>query len=104
MLGGDSTTIPKSKIEKYAWHVYLAQGEWICYGIAGVSRRIRRKLGSIYLSGSGEFLIRKIWQDEPFEKLLPKANLVSFNERLGPERSKAACAWALTQMMDDSNS
>jgi hypothetical protein len=69
------------------------------------------------LSGSGEFLVRDAWDDFSASETLPyhlpflqqgadaprppAAQFLSLSERLGPEGSRAACAYAVAVLASE---
>ena len=64
-------------------------------GIQRVIRRLDRPLECIVTSGEGEFLIARALAQMPELQAVPRTSLQSM---LGPEHSRAACAFALARL------
>jgi uncharacterized hydantoinase/oxoprolinase family protein len=92
MLGGDGETCSLASTADLASAVVSHLSEEIASALHQVAARLPRFPETIVLAGSGEFLARQI-----AEKHLrtPAPALVSLNDRLGPDVSRAACAYAV---------
>ncbi len=67
-----------------------------------VSGRLPRQLRTVVLSGSGEFLGRSVLETElPTVPAVRVERVVSLTQELGPETSRAACAYALTVLASE---
>jgi probable H4MPT-linked C1 transfer pathway protein len=86
MLCGDSETITRNATLALAKRLSLMQRQ-------AIDRAIRpQSFRSLVLSGSGEFLARQVFADFT-------GPIVSLADRLGPERSAAACAVAVVELL-----
>jgi probable H4MPT-linked C1 transfer pathway protein len=69
--------------------------ELLAEAAAVVARRLQTKPRTVVLAGSGEFLGRGVLDRQT---VFSHALVVSLSRRLGPEISKAACAYALAML------
>ncbi|MFO0807680.1 MAG: hydantoinase/oxoprolinase family protein [Gemmataceae bacterium] len=93
MLGGDGETVTRTATQALAKRLALVQRQ----ALDAAARRIAAKHGeprTLILSGSGEFLARAAFADFA-------GPVVSLTERLGPERSTAACAVAVATLASE---
>jgi hypothetical protein len=117
MYGGDGELTPKDATRLWARDVHIAQ-LWV---LGAAFETVVYDLGAwpahYILSGSGEFLARDAWDDFSASKMLPyhlpflqqgpgaprspAARLLSLSERLGPEVSRAACAYAVAVLASE---
>jgi probable H4MPT-linked C1 transfer pathway protein len=88
MLCGDSETITRSATQALAKRLALIQRQ-------AIDRAVRRfSFRGLIISGVGEFLARELFADFA-------GPVVSLAERLGPERSAAACAVAVAGLLKE---
>jgi probable H4MPT-linked C1 transfer pathway protein len=87
MLCGDGATIPLTETMLLAKRIAAMQVE----AIARATRQFTFR--ALILSGLGEFLARDVFAD--FD-----GPTISLSERLGPERSSAACAVAVAELLE----
>ena len=88
MLCGDAETITRTATFALARQLSLIQKQ-------AIDRAARRfSFETLILSGVGEFLAREVFADFT-------GPVVSLSERLGPERSAAACAVAVAQLLSE---
>jgi probable H4MPT-linked C1 transfer pathway protein len=86
MLCGDAETITRSATLALAKRLSLIQKQ-------AIDRAARRhEFRTLILSGIGEFLAREVFADFA-------GPIISLTERLGPERSAAACAVAVAVLL-----
>jgi probable H4MPT-linked C1 transfer pathway protein len=90
MLGGDAETVCPEVIAALARRAEGAQLTAMQAGLRMVLERLPGPPRTIILAGSGEFLARKLLAHAALA-----CDVVSLRERLGPEVSAAACAYAL---------
>ncbi len=90
MLCGDAETLTRTATHALAKRLALVQR----HALDAAARRIAAKReppGTLVVGGSGEFLARAAFADFA-------GPIVSLTERLGPERSAAACAVAVAEL------
>lgn len=92
MVGADVETSTADERRKLAEHVLLRQVTQIGSAIGAVAESLPRLPETIVYSGSGEFLAEIALSHQ---QAVPPCPTVSLRRRLGPEASKAACAYAL---------
>jgi len=98
MLGGDIETIDEERTRLLAVSVAVRQRAMIVEALHTVFRRMTQQPDSVIISGSGEFLAQAAWVDFSAERdreTTDGVELISLGERLGPELSQTACAYAL---------
>jgi probable H4MPT-linked C1 transfer pathway protein len=93
MLGGDAETLPNSETHQLALRGLAKLGFRIQQAIEGVARPLARPLGTVIVSGSGEFLARGVVNE--MLARLPFQKRISLAEQVGQEISRAACAYAV---------
>lgn len=92
MLCGDADTIPVHEIGKLAERVLLRQVYQLSMAFDHVARSLPTPPATIVLTGEGEFLGHIVLgQQNSFRG----GKVVSLNQELGPEVSRAACAYAV---------
>jgi probable H4MPT-linked C1 transfer pathway protein len=99
MLCADRTEITEAETTALAdgWaHQQLAQIE---RGIQQVLRRQPAPCETVFVSGSGEFLARRVVEQMP---ALQSANVVSLSKDFTPAIAEAACAYALACLAETS--
>ncbi len=97
MLGGDPTMCSLEEVTKLARETAAIQNAILQHAVQKVIREMVAKPERIILSGSGEFLARKVLLQRGFED----SQLLSLNEQLGPEVSSAACAYAVAVLANE---
>jgi probable H4MPT-linked C1 transfer pathway protein len=90
MLGGDIEITGRTDTIVLAKRVFGSQRLLIADALDRVTSRLRKKPRVLILSGAGEFLAQRSL--DYLESKLPR---LSIGERLGPQLSQAACAYAL---------
>jgi (4-(4-[2-(gamma-L-glutamylamino)ethyl]phenoxymethyl)furan-2-yl)methanamine synthase len=88
MLGGDGETVEEQEIVQLARQVMDRQIAIIDEAVQRIRKRMPEPLQAIVLSGSGEFLARKIVASFG-------CPVVSLGEQLAPQISEAICAYAV---------
>ncbi len=89
----DSSLFSSADAQHAALAIREAQLEHLQAAVETVLRTMETSPQTILLSGRGEFLLRKLVDLLDF-----KPNIVSLADRLGPEVSNSACAYALAQI------
>jgi probable H4MPT-linked C1 transfer pathway protein len=97
MQGRDGNRTPAALTQALARRLAHRQRQWIGRALAGVCRRLPGPPQTVVLSGTGEFLARQV----VVEYLQPAPRLVSLTAELGPERSAAACAYAVARLAQE---
>ena len=103
MLGGDGEMTSLEETQQLASNAFARQRQLISEGIAAVTRRESEPTCVIF-SGSGEFLARAAWSDfaaKQEQRVEPV--MISLTEKLGPDISSAACAYALAVLLEESH-
>jgi probable H4MPT-linked C1 transfer pathway protein len=94
MLGGDPELTPEATTLALARDVHQRQIEIIQDGLARVCARNGDRPRTVIVSGSGEFLARAAleaaWTGDG-----GRPKLIALSDNLGPNRSAAACAYAV---------
>lgn len=98
MLGTDADSCSPEEIEKFARAVALRQEEVVRRALKRALQAIPDDLAYLVLSGSGEFLARKVGEALIDRRLV---QVRSLSERLGPVFSQAACAYAVAMLASD---
>lgn len=88
MLGGDAETVSASETNELARECQARQSEAIAGAIEQVCRQMPEPPSACVVSGSGEFLARRIATARALR-------VVSLSEQLGPGVSEAAAAYAV---------
>ena len=104
MLGGDPEITSDDDTHHIASKVYAKQRQLLVDAIDAVSRRLPQSPRQVILFGSGEFLARAAWSEFSRARSASKgeASIISLAERLGPEVSTAACAYAVAVLAEES--
>jgi probable H4MPT-linked C1 transfer pathway protein len=93
MLGGDAESVSPQETIKLAERALLRQVYHLTMAFDHVARSLPEPPQSVILAGEGEFLARLVLgQQNSFRA----GKVISFAETLGPEKSRVACAYALT--------
>jgi len=92
MLGGDGESCPQAETMELARSATAALYGDIGNAMREVAGRLPANPDTVVIAGSGEFLAREIVQHQDW---LPPPALVSLAAQLGPELSRAACAYAV---------
>jgi uncharacterized hydantoinase/oxoprolinase family protein len=103
MLGGDPEITPEEETYQLALMVYERQRSVLVNAIRTVAARLPEPPRAAILFGSGEFLARAAWIDYAAQLDRDTAEpmqLISLAERLGPEVSAAACAYAVAVLAE----
>jgi len=107
MLCGDSETISEDSTEILARSVFQEQKAMIVQAMSVVAMRLDSPPRTMIVSGSGEFLAQAAVLDFLQSKGVRKAEttgIVSLADRLGPDRSDAACAYAVAVLAAEAES
>ncbi len=94
VLGADRENFNAADGLAAALEAARAQLGQIAAALKKVEARQGRPPRAAVISGEGEFLLRRA-----LRSLWPRCELLSLQEILGPERSRAACAWGLVQLL-----
>jgi probable H4MPT-linked C1 transfer pathway protein len=92
MLCGDAESVNGADAEGLARRVMECQVSVLRLAVEAVVERMPAAPGTIILSGSGEFLARRVLEEG---KQMPRRRIVSLGEQLGPEITQAACAYGV---------
>lgn len=95
MICSDTTEVSRPLAVHLAQQVATAQTRLIVRSLQTVMGRFKGPIERVLLSGSGAFLWRQIAQETPQLGGIPVDRLA---ERLSPDVSTAACAWAVAQL------
>jgi uncharacterized hydantoinase/oxoprolinase family protein len=95
MMCSDRDDVASEQAIELARHFACAQQEQITAAVRTVLRRQTDSPTRVVLSGSGEFLARRVAQSLPE---LAAASQLSLSQLLAPEIATAACAYAVTQL------
>jgi (4-(4-[2-(gamma-L-glutamylamino)ethyl]phenoxymethyl)furan-2-yl)methanamine synthase len=95
MLCADAETCAPEEARKLAERVLLKQVYALTSNIQQVARKMPSPPQTLVLAGSGEFLARAALQQDVFPLDFPAGRFISLTDRMGPEVSQAACAYAL---------
>jgi probable H4MPT-linked C1 transfer pathway protein len=90
MLGGDPEITSPAETQALATQAFEAQSAFLSQAVQDVGSRLPAPPRRILVSGSGEFLARKIG-----EATYPDAEVVSLSRQLSGEVASAACAFAI---------
>jgi probable H4MPT-linked C1 transfer pathway protein len=92
MICADLETSTEEEQHEIALRAAQQQVRLLLHALDSVTARLPGPPETVILSGSGEYLGRVVWQAQ---KHCPPCPVVSLDERLGPEISRAACAHAV---------
>jgi len=92
MLCGDGESVTQAETLQLARQVLLHQTMLIGMALASVVKAMAAAPETIIQSGSGEFLADLVVKERA---QTPRPQVVSLGERLGPQISEAACAYAV---------
>jgi probable H4MPT-linked C1 transfer pathway protein len=92
MLCADVETSTEEERRKLAELALLRQVGHLTGAVEGVAKRLSGPPRTVVLSGSGEFLARVVLQEQ---KAFPPCRVVFLSQALGPDLSRAACAFAV---------
>jgi (4-(4-[2-(gamma-L-glutamylamino)ethyl]phenoxymethyl)furan-2-yl)methanamine synthase len=91
MLCADTETCPRQRVDELARDLSARQQSILSDALRRVAETLASAPISIIVAGAGEFLAEKTIAASPFRAV----RQVSLAEKLGPEISQAACAYAL---------
>jgi (4-(4-[2-(gamma-L-glutamylamino)ethyl]phenoxymethyl)furan-2-yl)methanamine synthase len=97
MLGGDPEITCEREVEDLARRTVAAQRAAITHGIRQVLGRMPRPPRTVMVAGSGAFLAAGAWE-EASAGLPDSVPVISLADRSGPDRSTAACAYAIATL------
>jgi probable H4MPT-linked C1 transfer pathway protein len=98
MLCADFDTCTEEERQKLVLRALRRQTNQLGFAFGRVAARLPGPPQTVVLAGSGEFLARSVLgQQTPF----PACRVVSLAEELGPEVSRAACAYALAVLAEE---
>lgn len=89
MLCADAESCSDADVLQVANRLRQRQVQWLHEAVERVSQSLPAPPRTVVLAGAGEFLARSVLSKHP------NATAVSLQEKLGPEISAAACAYAL---------
>jgi len=95
MLCADRTELTSDEIADIASNLRATHCQRLGEALKSVLHRHQGLCVSVLTSGEGEFLARQLVADTP---ALKNATFLSLAEMLGPEHSRAACAYALARL------
>jgi len=98
MLCGDAETIPRQEIDRLVDRVRQRQVYQLSMAFEHVSRSLPALPTTAVLAGEGEFLGRLVLARQ---NCFSGDTIVSLNEQLGAEISRAACAYAVAVLADE---
>ena len=96
MLCGDARTIGTEEARSLAQRALDVQIDHLARAVDHVAGNMSESPGTVVLSGSGEFLARRVLD----QARIRAGRLVSLSERWGPGLSQAACAYAVAQLAE----
>jgi (4-(4-[2-(gamma-L-glutamylamino)ethyl]phenoxymethyl)furan-2-yl)methanamine synthase len=99
MICADLETSTHAERHDIAVRAARRQVQMIVHALETVASRLPAPPEKVVLSGSGEFLAEIAWRGQ---KSCPPGATISLGERLGPEISRAACAYALAVIASES--
>jgi probable H4MPT-linked C1 transfer pathway protein len=104
MLGADLETSKPAERTKLAKAVVRRQVQLLQSALGGMLSRLPAIAGTVIVAGEGEFLAWAAVNGHGSSKIgLPSGvRLVSLLQKLGPEESQAACAWAVAVLAAES--
>jgi probable H4MPT-linked C1 transfer pathway protein len=97
MICGDAETVSFEDVIRLAMEIRTRQAKLLCDAVSRVAASLPEPPATVILSGSGEFLARQVLAAMPGRMPLT----LSLGERLGPENSAAACAYAVAQLASE---
>jgi probable H4MPT-linked C1 transfer pathway protein len=92
MLCADLETSTEEQRQDLALRAAQRQVHLIIHAVESLAARLPGPPETVVVAGSGEFLAQTAWQGQ---RLFPPCPVISLAERLGPEVSRAACAYAI---------
>jgi probable H4MPT-linked C1 transfer pathway protein len=96
MLCADSETCTPTETRKLAERVLLKQVYLVTSAIQQVAKTLPGPPQTLIVAGSGEFLMPVVLSGQnPFPLDMPPGRAISLAAQLGPEISRAACAYAV---------
>jgi probable H4MPT-linked C1 transfer pathway protein len=104
MMCADAETCGPDETRKLAVRALHRQVLLLSTAFDHVAQRLPGPPETLVLAGEGEFLARMVLSEENTfrdrETNLAKSKVISLAEKLGPDISKAACAYALTALWE----
>jgi probable H4MPT-linked C1 transfer pathway protein len=98
MLCADAETCREEETRTLAEQAMRVQVEYLAGAVERVARSLPVSPTTMILSGSGEFLARRVLQKV---LLLSRPRIISLGERWGPALSGAACAYAVARLAEE---
>jgi uncharacterized hydantoinase/oxoprolinase family protein len=98
MKCADAETTTLAEIRKLAERVLLRQSYMLGIALAQVVERLPDPPKTVIVSGEGEFLATLVVKQEA---ALHHCQVLSLGKQLGPEISRAACAYAVAMLADE---
>jgi (4-(4-[2-(gamma-L-glutamylamino)ethyl]phenoxymethyl)furan-2-yl)methanamine synthase len=95
MVCADVETCTFEESREIASAALRAMTNTLTEAVAVVARRLQGKPRTVVLAGSGEFLA---WRVLDTQTSFPPPTVITLSQRLGPEVSKAACAYAVAML------
>ena len=95
MICCDLSEVSRDELTEIAEHLRFTQRAIIEEALRKVTEYQRRFPASVLVSGEGEFLAKRIVQDTFGQQT---SEILSLKDSLGPEHSRAACAFALARL------
>ncbi len=93
MVGADSETFSEREAMNLAHKIVNRQFVMLRNAVKQVTAGLSSYARTIVISGSGEFLARKVQEN---------MNLISLADKLGPEISHSACAYSVAVLAQES--
>jgi hypothetical protein len=93
-IGVDRESFSEEDALEAAGAIAAAQDRSIRDALEKAAARLGEPPGAAVLAGEGEHVLAR-----EVHRLWPRCELLSLRERFGPERSRAACAWALVELL-----
>lgn len=97
-IGGDITEISSTETRRIAEHIAATQLRRLCETAEKIAERMPSPCESVFVSGSGAFLARRVAAQT---SRLQNANITSLPELFGPRVSDAACAFAVAKLASE---
>jgi probable H4MPT-linked C1 transfer pathway protein len=98
MLCADLETSTEEERRDLAVRAARRQVALVVHAVEAVAGRLPAPPETVILSGSGEFLAGIAWNGQ---RTCPPCPVVSLGQRLGPEASRAGCAYALAVLASE---
>ncbi len=98
MLCADRETSTADDRQKLVHRVLLKQVNTLKWAVERVAERLPRSLRTVVIAGEGDFLARLVLEEQ---ESFPPCDAVRFENSLGPEISRSACAYAVAVLAEE---